>query len=92
MRLRKGGRLVGELHAAGRNIPVVRRKALDTRWGQRVRVIIISEKRLGELFELALARISKNVEDPQSWDAKVSGGSVVYHLQELKAAIRDGEL
>ena len=55
-----------------------------------MRVVMTSEKRLNELFELTLARIAPV--DAKASEPTVLRSSVAAELDRLKAEIRDGAL
>jgi hypothetical protein len=56
-----------------------------------MKVVVVTEKRLEELFEQFLARVFKNV-NTQVHGAKVEAGTVQYHACHLKDAIKDAGL
>ena len=57
-----------------------------------MRLIATTEKRLNELFELALGRIANSAVDQRNGDAVVLKTTIAAELDRLKAEIRDGAL
>jgi hypothetical protein len=57
-----------------------------------MRAIIITEKRLVELFELTLARLQNAEVGKVGSDVVVPHRSIVFSLETLKSEIRDGAL
>jgi hypothetical protein len=57
-----------------------------------MRVVMTSEKRLNELFELALGRIQSAEVGKVGSDVVVPQRSIAAELDRLKAEIRDGGL